>query len=80
MVACSIIFTLIILLTFALKIHYMLKQKKLSDMKNNFNNNMTHEFKTPISTISLAIDSINQKLLIIKLRLIIIQILFGKQI
>lgn len=58
MVACSILFTLIILLTFASTIHYMLKQKKLSEMKNDFINNMTHEFKTPISTISLAVDSI----------------------
>ncbi|MDG1476349.1 MAG: HAMP domain-containing sensor histidine kinase, partial [Vicingaceae bacterium] len=58
MVACSVIFTLIILLTFASTIHYMLKQKKLSEMKNDFINNMTHEFKTPISTISLAVDSI----------------------
>ena len=58
MVACSIIFTIIILLTFASTIHYMLKQKKLSEMKNDFINNMTHEFKTPISTISLAVDSI----------------------
>jgi len=58
MVSCSILFTLIILLTFASTIHYMIKQKKLSEMKNDFINNMTHEFKTPISTISLAVDSI----------------------
>ncbi len=58
MVTCSIIFTLIILLTFMSTIHYMIKQKKLSEMKNDFINNMTHEFKTPISTISLAVDSI----------------------
>jgi len=58
MVSCSVLFTLIILLTFASTIHYMLKQKKISEMKNDFINNMTHEFKTPISTISLAVDSI----------------------
>ena len=58
MVTCSFIFTLIIILTFMSTVHYMLKQKKLSEMKNDFINNMTHEFKTPISTISLAVDSI----------------------
>ncbi|RLD58066.1 MAG: hypothetical protein DRJ05_08680 [Bacteroidetes bacterium] len=52
-------FTLIIILTFAITIHIILKQKKLSAIKSDFINNMTHEFKTPIATISLAVDSIN---------------------
>jgi two-component system phosphate regulon sensor histidine kinase PhoR len=58
------LFTLIILLTFAITIYVILKQKKISEIKTDFINNMTHEFKTPIATISVAVDSIeNEKTL-----------------
>ena len=50
----SVFLTLIIVLGFTLAIHIMFKQKRLSQVKNDFVNNMTHELKTPISTISLA--------------------------
>ena len=54
----SVAFTLIIFLTFLLSIYQIIKQKKISEMKSDFINNMTHEFKTPIATISIAADSI----------------------
>ncbi len=55
----SMLFSLIILLTFALSIFFIIRQKKVSEMKSDFINNMTHEFKTPIATISLAADTIS---------------------
>lgn len=55
----SILFMAIILFCFAYTIMIIFRQKKVSEMKNDFINNMTHEFKTPIATISLAADAIS---------------------
>jgi two-component system phosphate regulon sensor histidine kinase PhoR len=54
----SFLFSLIIVATFALSLFLIIRQKKISEMKSDFLNNMTHEFKTPIATISLAADTI----------------------
>ncbi len=60
----AIIFTIIIITAFYLTVRTMLRQKKLGEIKNDFINNMTHEFKTPIATISLAVDALrNEKVL-----------------
>ena len=60
----SVLFTGIILFCFAYTITVIFRQKKLSEMKTDFINNMTHEFKTPIATISLAADSITNPMIL----------------
>jgi two-component system phosphate regulon sensor histidine kinase PhoR len=60
----SVLFTGVILFCFWYTIQVIYRQKKLSEMKTDFINNMTHEFKTPIATISLAADSIGSPMVV----------------
>lgn len=61
MIIASILFTIIIISAFALTIRTMLRQKNISEIKSDFINNMTHELKTPLATISLAVDALNNE-------------------
>ena len=54
----SIIFTLIIVIAYSSALNQLIKQRQISEIKTDFINNMTHEFKTPIATINLALDAI----------------------
>ncbi|MBD0832638.1 sensor histidine kinase [Aestuariibaculum sediminum] len=58
MILLSVIFTIIIMITYAGALYQLIKQRKISEIKTDFINNMTHEFKTPIATINLALDAI----------------------
>lgn len=64
MIIASIVFTSIIILAFFVTVRTLFNQKKLSEIKSDFINNMTHELKTPLATISLAIDALtNEKVI-----------------
>lgn len=59
-----LVFTTIIIGVYYSTIKNFIRQKKLSELKTDFINNMTHEFKTPIASISLAADSlVNPKII-----------------
>jgi len=60
-IAGVIFFTLMIITAFYITVRTLLVQKKLSEIKNDFINNMTHEFKTPLATISLAVDALRNE-------------------
>ncbi|MFL0354421.1 two-component sensor histidine kinase [Flavobacteriaceae bacterium LYZ1037] len=58
MTLLSIIFTSIIIIAYSSALMQLVRQRKISEIKTDFINNMTHEFKTPIATINLALDAI----------------------
>lgn len=58
MITSSIIFSIFIIGAFAITLRTVLRQRKVGEIKSDFINNMTHEFKTPLATVSLAADAL----------------------
>ena len=58
MTILTLLFVVIILVTYTSALKQLIMQKQISEIKTDFINNMTHEFKTPIATINLALDAI----------------------
>ncbi|MEY2639535.1 MAG: hypothetical protein RIR90_1017, partial [Bacteroidota bacterium] len=57
----AVVFMLVIFTAFYITLSALLNQKKLSEIKSDFINNMTHELKTPLATIALAVDAVRNE-------------------